>query len=451
MPLLSMLAVWQDACKRMNDAASPASLAGVHILSGPAVTITAPQSARMVFATLVVLLATSALVSAQYPTIPVVHVPGNLNFAVIGDWGRMGGVKSVTLASQGGFDITGYCNQYFGMDLEDSVPGAIAQQSTALVMERAIRNNNAKFVVNTGDNFYECGIDTPMRVISDWASVYQGRRTPATANLTWYHTIGNHDVPQNSVQYHLDFAKMEPRWYFPSRYYAVDYVSGSNVTMRIVYINTNPFVSSYSRSTNKYFRGGPEISTTATPAMLTAQLRWIEWALNTSTADWTIVVGHHPVVGAASTVYGFNTSGMPHTSFDLGMRTTTGIGAWATLLGLLRTYNVTAYFNGHDHVLTHAVDPVDPVTYKTQYVTTGAGSMTEAADSCGATRPFIKYSNSPTPNPDCTNAAGLPWPDGQNGFNIVKASKASFRVDFYSLPDYTKPAGVRTYAFSVMK
>ncbi|GFH09794.1 purple acid phosphatase 17, partial [Haematococcus lacustris] len=45
-----------------------------------------------------------------------------------------------------------------------------------------------------------------------------------------------------------------------------------------------------------------------TPAALTAQLQYIEWALSTSTADWTIVVGHHPVVGGAATVYGFNAS-----------------------------------------------------------------------------------------------------------------------------------------------
>ncbi|GFH30430.1 purple acid phosphatase 17, partial [Haematococcus lacustris] len=143
--------------------------------------------------------------------------------------------------------------------------------------------------------------------------------------------------------------------------------------VRSIFINTSPFVTAYSKATNKY--SGPEINTTNTPEALTAQLKFIEQALNTSRADWTIVVGHHPVVGAASTVYGFNTSGMPHTSFDLGMRTTTGTGAWATLLGLLRTYNVTAYFNGHDHVLTHAVDPADPATYKTQYVTTGAALL----------------------------------------------------------------------------
>ncbi|KAJ9528203.1 hypothetical protein QJQ45_014195, partial [Haematococcus lacustris] len=142
-----------------------------------------------------------------------------------------------------------------------------------------------------------------------------------------------------------------------------------------------------------------------TPAALTAQLQYIEWALSTSTADWTIVVGHHPVVGGAATVYGFNASRVPATNFDLGTRTATGAGSWATLLGLLRTYNVTAYFNGHDHVLTHAVDPEDPVTYTTQYITSGAGSYTDGADSCGATRPFVRYSSSATPNPDCVNAA----------------------------------------------
>ncbi|KAL6762214.1 Metallo-dependent phosphatase-like protein [Haematococcus lacustris] len=423
------------------------------------------------------LLSTAMLAASVGSHVPVqeVRVPGSLNFAVLGDWGRTGGIKSITPASEGGYDTTGSCTEYFAAKAHQNVLGAVGQASTARVMDKAIRLHQAegsckglllhlhpgpaaaaaaaaapaaacdlppthssscgpaplplqaKFVVNTGDNFYECGIDTPMRVISDWASVYQGRRTPATANLTWYHTIGNHDVPRQSVAHQLEFGKQEPRWFLPSRYYTVDFTSEDNTTVRSIFINTSPFVTAYSNARNKY--NGPEINTTNTPEALTAQLKFIEQALNTSRADWTIVVGHHPVVGAASTVYGFNTSGMPHTSFDLGMRTTTGTGAWAMLLGLLRTYNVTAYFNGHDHVLTHAVDPVDPVTYKTQYITTGAGSFADGADSCGAARPFLRYTNSGLPTLDCSTAVNQTATNGRNGFNIVKANKTSFEAD----------------------
>ncbi|GFH30562.1 acid phosphatase, partial [Haematococcus lacustris] len=69
-----------------------------------------------------------------------------------------------------------------------------------------------------------------------------------------------HDVPLQSVANQLDFGKQEPRWYFPSRYYAVDYVGGDGTKVRSVYVNTNPFVTAYSRSTNRY--NGPEINTT---------------------------------------------------------------------------------------------------------------------------------------------------------------------------------------------
>ncbi|GFH08286.1 purple acid phosphatase 17 [Haematococcus lacustris] len=156
-----------------------------------------------------VLLVAAAVMAASaqsYPPVPVITIPGKLNFAVLGDWGRTGGEKSVTPASEGGYDTTGYCTKNFKADVDEDIEGALGQATTALVMDKAIKLH---------DN---------------------------------------------------------------------------------------------------------------TPAALTAQLQYIEWALSTSTADWTIVVGHHPVVGGAATVYGFNASRVPATNFDLGTRTATGAG-----------------------------------------------------------------------------------------------------------------------------
>lgn len=93
---------------------------------------------------------------------------------------------------------------------------------------------------------------------------------------------------------------------------------------------------------------------------------------------------------------------------------------------LLHQYKPVAYMNGHDHVLTHAVDPQDAATYPTAYVTTGGGSAADASDSCGAlTRPNVLFTNSVLPPGDDCNVAGG---EGVNGFVVVTATKDSFKV-----------------------
>jgi hypothetical protein len=70
-----------------------------------------------------------------------------------------------------------------------------------------------------------CGVDTPMRFWQDWGNIYMSTcKSPFTAKLKWYSILGNHDLPLNSVQNQLGFAKMDGRWVMPARYYALDYL-----------------------------------------------------------------------------------------------------------------------------------------------------------------------------------------------------------------------------------
>jgi hypothetical protein len=50
-------------------------------------------------------------------------------------------------------------------------------------------------------------------------------------------------------------------------------------------------------------------------------------ALNTSTADWNVVVGHHPMVSGAPTTYGFASSDASASS-DLGWVDAFGNKSW---------------------------------------------------------------------------------------------------------------------------
>lgn len=71
--------------------------------------------------------------------------------------------------------------------------------------------------------------------------------------------------------------------------------------------------------------------------------------------------------------------------------------------------------NGHDHVLAMAVDETAPALNPTMYVTTGAGSLAEVADSCGYERPNVLYTSTTggQPGSDCqVSHMILEWPLG---------------------------------------
>ena len=146
----------------------------------------------------------------------------------------------------------------------------------------------------------------------------------------------------------------EPRWY-ADRYYlvkAAPYVD-------IIFLDTSVFVQEYYNQSWAYdVEGG---LSTQDPD---AQLAFLREALQNSTANWKIVVGHHPLYSR-----GFS-------------------GGYAdmrdALEPLFQEYNVTAYLNGHDHSLQHLNQN------GIHYFVSGGGSLTHSGFP-GSTPTLFEY------------------------------------------------------------
>ena len=265
-----------------------------------------------------------------------------LHFLVVGDWGRKG------------------------------TPG---QRAVAEGMTRIAKQYESRFVVTTGDNFYEHGVSSLRD--AHWRESFEDVYTSPALQIPWYVVLGNHDY-QGSIQAQLDYGAYNPRWRLPARYHAVEYAIDDTATVLLVFLDTSPFVTRYQAAslTSMTSLQGQETE---------AQLAWLEAALAASNASCKLVFGHHPIY-SASPFHGDTLELQQH------------------LLPLLRAYDVQAYICGHEHDLQHLVaDGVD-------YIVCGAGSEWRATGWRANSRCSVSTL----------------------GFSAVSLTSDSFRVDLYN-------------------
>jgi len=242
-------------------------------------------------------------------------------------------------------------------DYHETSEMAVAKQMgiTAAAME-------AKFVINTGDNFYYCGVQniTDDMFKSDFEDVF----TAKSLYVPWYGVLGNHDYAYSIEAQFKYKSPNNDRWQLPSPYYMKRLFLGGSQYATFVFVDTNPCISSYRGSDPKGWDpcSGEygECKETADSEChfnqhilaqdCGAQFAWLKKTLAAVDGnDWVIVVGHHEA-----------------DQIDV-----------EDFTGLLLGSQTRLYLNGHTHALKHyRVDGRTDV----DFLTTGAGCMLHTKD-----------------------------------------------------------------------
>ena len=249
-------------------------------------------------------------------------VGADIQFLSVGDWGG---------AALGGYHLKN-------------------AQNTAVSMYKFINNTNSKFVINTGDNFYYCGIQNinDTQITEDYIALF------GHINLPWYNCLGNHDYGfKPEVQ--LELSSIIKNWIMDDRYYWHK-LTYDAATVNLIALDTNPCISDYrGNDRSKWDPCNFEFPTCGpVPGecffhqnILTqdcqSQLDWFKQTLDKIPADeWVIVFGHHRAE-------------------EINV---------ADFQSLLDRPNVHLYLNGHVHSLQYY-----SVNGQPKYITTGAGCM----------------------------------------------------------------------------
>ncbi|MDD2797489.1 MAG: metallophosphoesterase [Bacteroidales bacterium] len=187
-----------------------------------------------------------------------------------------------------------------------------------------------RFIINSGDMFHNSGVkDTADQL---WTIGFEDLFEGKSLNLDFYGTLGNHEYYGNP-QALVDYSLKGGRWKMPARYYTLVKTINETTTLRIIVLDTSPFLESY-RKKPAY----KEVLSQDT----NRQVAWLDSVLQSSHETWKIVVGHHPVY---SSIFGDH-------------------GDTKELIKqvdpLMHKYGVDYYFAGHVHTFQHnEVDGID--------------------------------------------------------------------------------------------
>ena len=235
----------------------------------------------------------------------------SLNLLVIGDWGRSGEYRQREVSEQLG---------------------------------KAAHTLDVDFIVSTGDNFYPKGVQSihdPM-----WKRSFEDIYSAFSLQEDWYPVLGNHDYA-GSPEAQIDYSKISRRWRMPSRYHHFERVADDGTRVLFVFLDTNPFEKKYyAEDEDEPFR--TNILSQAKDSA--AQKKWLDKTLTTSSADWKIVFGHHPLYSA-------------------GKRKGQTGDVSSSLLPILKQGGAHIYIAGHEHHLEH-----DVLEHNIHHFISGAGS-----------------------------------------------------------------------------
>jgi len=301
--------------------------------------------------------------------------PTTPRFLVIGDWGRDGDYNQAAVAD---------------------------------AMARLADNRPQDFIISTGDNFYESGMTSVQDAIFDTSFTQIYNHT--SLQVPWKVVLGNHDhgevddpdippknCPKSSTRnddddnnneecfwsplHQLDPRLIERDWRWHCER---SFVYSVNDDLDIFFIDTTPIVDDYLKYKWAENKGG------IISQSWQDQLAELGTRLARSSAGWKLVVGHHPI----------RSNHRPDLEYpDLVER----------LEPLLVTFNVQAYFAGHDHNLQYRVAG-GLVPYA--QITSGAGSRLGSGFYGDEDAPFQLQ---------------------ENGFVAVEVGSERMKVEYYGL------------------
>ena len=111
-------------------------------------------------------------------------------------------------------------------------------------MTKVAKASKPEFVLNTGDNFYWCGIQntSDFQVKTDWLEPY----ADSSLQIPWYSILGNHEYGYN-VQAQIDLSTKYPNWVMDDRYYTrrVALDASKNIYLSFIFLDTSPCVAAY--------------------------------------------------------------------------------------------------------------------------------------------------------------------------------------------------------------
>lgn len=244
-----------------------------------------------------------------------------------------------------------------------------AQIKVAKAIAKMGEQLKTEFQISVGDNIYFTGVNDVFdsRFNATFEDVYKGE----ALSKPWYFIAGNHDHFGN-ISAQIAYTNHSSRWTFPSPYYKISYKFGDNgTTVDFIMIDTIILCGNTRDVQNGGFIDMIFADVEADPIhpkdpeAAKIQWEWIEKELNNSKADYLFVAGHYPI-------YSISSHG-PSTCLV------------EKLNPLLKKYDVSAYFSGHDHNLQHLVIsyPIDNTQNNItnfidiHYIVSGAASRSD--------------------------------------------------------------------------
>ncbi|ORY37986.1 Metallo-dependent phosphatase [Rhizoclosmatium globosum] len=205
-------------------------------------------------------------------------------------------------------------------------------------------------IINVGDNFYAGDANgkypseavnsaTDSKWVDIWSNVYNGDNIK---NLPWWGVLGNHDwYLKNSFTYELNH--IDPHWVIPDLFYTKRVQVDAGIYATFIFIETDLMQYGYGGSTKAAAKGmQPSFAAqgwTNGTNTVEKQLAWIENAVQAANNDaYIFIMGHHPIYTCYKKPSDWNNDPAVLSSLK-------------SLLTIVNKWNVSAYFNGHQHSL----------------------------------------------------------------------------------------------------